>query len=101
MKRVFFFLLLATAVIEHAQAYGPDGHKIIGAIADAKLANTPTGARVSTLLDGYTLQEAANFADTIKQWDQPGIDDPKVQQYFSSHPKITAQLRALWKANPT
>ena len=49
---------------------------------------------------GYTLEEAALMADTIKQWDKPGIDDPKVQRYFSSHPKIAEQLRAFWKANP-
>ena len=58
------------------------------------------GARVSELLDGYSLQEASIMADTIKQWDKPGIEDPKVQKYFSSHPKIAEQLRAFWKANP-
>jgi len=83
-----------------AQAYGPDGHRIIGAIADQRIASTPAGARVSQLLDGYTLEEASLMADTIKQWDKPGIDDPKVQKYFSSHPKIAAQLREFWKANP-
>jgi hypothetical protein len=81
-------------------AYGPEGHKIIGGIADQRLANTPTGARVSQLLDGYTLEEVSIIADTIKQWDKPGIEDPKVQKYFSSHPKIAEQLRAFWKANP-
>jgi hypothetical protein len=30
---------------------------IIGAIADNRLAKTPTAARVSELLDGYTLRE--------------------------------------------
>mgnify|MGYP001793179379 CR=1 FL=1 len=38
--------------------------------------------------------------DTIKQCDKPGSDDPKVQKYFSSHPKIAEQLREFWKANP-
>ena len=99
-KPLVLFLLLAVAPLRQTQAYGPDGHKIIGAIADQKLANTPAGARVSALLDGYTLEEAANMADIIKQWDKPGIDDPKVQRYFSSHPKMAEQLRAFWKANP-
>jgi hypothetical protein len=99
-KLVVFPLLLLLAFVYQTQAYGPDGHKIIGAIADQKLANTPTGARVSQLLDGYTLAEASLMADTIKQWDKPGIDDPKVKKYFSSHPKIAEQLRAFWKANP-
>ena len=101
MKNLFVFSLLFLLLrVDQARAYGPDGHKIIGAIADQRLANTPTGARVSELLDGYTLQEASIMADTIKQWDKPGIDDPKVQKYFSSHPKIAEQLRAFWKANP-
>ncbi len=101
MKKLFVFLLLFEfALACSAQAYGPDGHKIIGAIADQRLAKTATGARVSELLDGYTLQEASIIPDTIKQWDKPGIDDPKVQKYFSSHSKIAEQLRAFWKANP-
>jgi len=97
------FLLPAACLFAFAvpaQAYGPDGHKIIGAIADQRLAGTPTAARVSQLLDGYTLEEASLMADTIKQWDKPEIDDPKVQKYFSSHPKIAEQLREFWKANP-
>ncbi len=55
---------------------------------------------MTELLDGYTLEEASIMADTIKQWDKPGIDDPKVLKYFSSHPKIAEQLREFWKANP-
>jgi hypothetical protein len=101
MKKIFAFaFLFGLLLVAQTRAYGPDGHKIIGAIADRKLAGTPTGARISELLDGYTLEEASIMADTIKQWDKPGIDDPKVQKYFSSHPKIADQLREFWKANP-
>jgi hypothetical protein len=76
MKKFFVFpLLFLLALVHQTQVYGPDGHKIIGANADQKLANTPTGARVSQLLDGYTLEEAALMADTIKQRDKPGIDE--------------------------
>jgi hypothetical protein len=96
----FSLLLLLLALVRQTHAYGPVAHEIIGAIVDQKLANTPAGGRVSELLDGYTLAEAANLADIIKQWDKPGIDDPKVRKYFSSHPKIAGQLRAFWKANP-
>jgi hypothetical protein len=99
MKR-FFFAFLLLAAISQSQAYGPEGHQTIGAIADKLLANTPTGAKVSALLDGYTLREVSIIPDTIKQWDKNGVDDPKVQRYFSSHPKIAEQLRAFWKANP-
>ena len=101
MKKVFVVaLLIILPPFAELRAYGPDGHMIIGAIADNRLAKTPTAARVSELLDGYTLREASIMADTIKQWDKPGIEDPKVQKYFSSHPKIAEQLRAFWSANP-
>ncbi len=101
MKKIFLCsLLLALTLSSPALAYGPGGHKIIGAIADQKLADTPAGARATELLNGYTLQEASIMVDTIKQWDKPGIDDPKVLRYFSSHPKIAQQLRDFWKANP-
>ncbi|CAN5404757.1 hypothetical protein BH20VER3_BH20VER3_01340 [soil metagenome] len=99
-KHLPAFLTLLIAAILPAHAYGPDGHKIIGGIADRKLANTPAGARVAELLDGYTLAEVSIIPDTIKQWDKPGIDDPNVQKYFSSHPKIAEQLREFWIANP-
>ena len=101
MKKVLVLaFLILSPLAREAFAYGPDGHKIVGAIADQKLAHTPAGARVAELLDGYTLEEASIMADTIKQWDKPGIDDPRVQKYFSSHPKIAEQLREFWKANP-
>ncbi len=99
-KFLFLFASCVFAFVFSAQAYGPEGHKIIGGIADQRLAGTAAGARVLQLLDRYSLEEASLFADTIKQWDKPGIDDPKVQKYFSSHPKIAAQLREFWKANP-
>ncbi len=100
MKRLLILIALTSAAILPLQAYGPDGHKIVGGIADRKLSGTPAGARVTALLEGYTLAEAAIMADTIKQWDKPGLDDPQVQKYFSSHPRIAHQLREFWKANP-
>ncbi len=100
MKKYLLILALALVAIPPARAYGPEGHQLIGAIADRLLAGTPTGAKVSELLDGYTLREVAIIPDTIKQWDTKGVDDPMVQLYFSSHPRIAAQLRAFWQANP-
>ncbi|HEY1769942.1 MAG TPA: S1/P1 nuclease [Chthoniobacterales bacterium] len=99
MKKILVLLLLCAAV-PRARAYGPEGHEIVGAIADRLLANTPAGAKVSALLDGMTLEEAATIPDTIKAWDTNGVDNPKAQEYFSVHPKIGEQLRAFWKANP-
>jgi len=80
------------------QAYGPDGHEIVGAIADERLANTPTAAKIWALLDGITLEKAAVIADEIKGWDKKGVDDSKAFHY-SAHPKIDRQLRDFWRAN--
>ncbi len=99
MERLLF-LLLALSVVPTLFAYGPEGHQIVGAVADRLLTGTPAGKKVSELLDGYSLREVAIIPDTIKQWDKKGVEDPMVQRYFSSHPRIAEQLRAFWKANP-
>ena len=55
-------LLVAFAVVAFPAsilAYGPLGHQIVGAIADERLANTPTAAKVYALLDGLRLEKAA------------------------------------------
>src|SRR5438270_7463909 len=79
-------------------AYAPLGHQIVGAIADERLANTPTAAKVYTLLDGLTLEKAALIADEIKGWDSKGADDPRLFHY-SAHRNIDRQLRDFWRAN--
>lgn len=92
---LFFFLLWANS----AFGYGAIGHQIVGAVADKKLAGTPAGKKVTELLDGITLEKAAVIADEIKGWDKPGPDDPGIFHY-SAHPRIDAQLRDFWHANP-
>ena len=79
-------------------AYGPLGHQIVGAIADERLANTPTAAKVHALLDGLKLEKAALLPDEIKGWDKKGIDDPRSFRY-SAHRNIDKQLRDFWRAN--
>ena len=79
-------------------AYGPLGHQIVGAIADERLANTPTATKVSSLLDGLTLEKAALIADEIKGWDKKGVDDPR-SFHYSRHRNIDRQLRDFWRAN--
>jgi S1/P1 Nuclease len=94
-------VLVAFAVVTFRSsvcAYGPLGHKIVGAIADERLANTPTAAKVSALLDGLTLEKAALIADEIKGWDDKGVDDPKSFRY-SWYRNIDRQLRDFWRAN--
>jgi S1/P1 Nuclease len=82
-----------------AQAYGPLGHEIVGAIADERLANTPTAAKISALLDGLTLEKAGLVADEIRGWDKKGVDDPR-SFHYSAHRNIDRQLRDFWRANP-
>ena len=80
-------------------AYGPLGHEIVGAIADRKLAGTPTAEKIKTLLDGIPLERASLIADDIKSWDKNGPDDRR-GIHFLGHPEIEQQLHDFWKANP-
>ncbi|PYL04729.1 MAG: S1/P1 Nuclease, partial [Verrucomicrobia bacterium] len=58
-----FILVIYLAVVCRAYAYGPLGHEIVGAIADRKLAGTPTAEKIRTLLDGISLERASLIAD--------------------------------------
>src|SRR5215212_7208453 len=93
-------LIAFTVVAFHAStfAYGPLGHEIVGAIADERLTNTLTAAKVYALLDGLRLEEAALLADEIKSWDKKGVDHPR-SFHYSAHRNIDKQLRDFWRAN--
>src|SRR5436189_6262130 len=94
-------VLIAFAVLAlraSTLAYGPLGHEIIGAIADERLANTPTAAKIRALLNGMTLEKAAVIPDEIKGWDKKGVDDPK-SFHYTAYRKIDMQLRDFWRAN--
>jgi hypothetical protein len=94
-------ILAAIAVVAFRASilgYGPLGHEIVGAIADERLANTPTATKVEALLDGLTLEKAALIADEIKGWDEKGYDDPR-SFHYSAHRNIEKQLRDFWRAN--
>jgi S1/P1 Nuclease len=98
------YLKLAIAVfslfiLQNAGAYGPIGHQIVGAVADEKLAGSETGRKVTALLDGMTLEKVSVIPDEIRGWDKTGPDDPGIFHY-SAHPRIDAQLRDYWHANP-
>lgn len=92
-------LFLALFWVNAAFGYGPIGHQIVGAVADQKLAGTEAGKKVASLLDGMSLEKVSVIADEIKGWDKLGPDDPGIFHY-SAHPRIDAQLRAFWHANP-
>src|SRR6266516_934453 len=91
-------ILLTAGFCPRLQAYAPLGHEIVGAIADERLVNTPTAAKISILIDGMTLEKAAVIPDEIKGWDKKGVDVPQAFHY-SAHSKIDRQLRDFWRAN--
>jgi S1/P1 Nuclease len=95
--RTLFLVFLGFSTA--ARAYGPLGHEIVGAIADERLANTPTAIKIRALLDGLTLEKAAVIPDEIKGWDKKGVDDPR-SFHYSAHRNIDRQLRNFWRANP-
>src|SRR5689334_15328616 len=99
MQRTFgLALLLTVGLAGTVKSYGPTGHQIVGAIADERLANTPTGKKVAALIDGFTLEKASVIADEIKGWDKKTPDDPTIFHY-SRRPQIDAQLVDFWHAN--
>jgi hypothetical protein len=92
-------IFVAVRFVISAQAYGPLGHEIVGAIADERLGNTVTAAKINALLDGFTLEKAGLIADEIRGWDKKGVDDPR-SFHYSAHRNIDRQLRDFWRANP-
>jgi hypothetical protein len=88
---------IALGVVAQVHAYAPLGHEIVGAIADERLANTPTAVKIRALVGGLSLEKAALLADTIKGWDKKGVDNPK--SFHVASPKIDRQLRDFWRAN--
>ena len=91
-------LLVGWFLVPAGLAYGPNGHQIVGAIADERLANTPAGNKIRGLLEGFALQKAAVIPDEIKGWDKKGVDDPGAFRY-RSRPGVDAQLADFWRAN--
>ena len=108
MKKFIAVLLTIGLLAGSGFGYGGRGHRLVGAIADRRLANTKNEAikkKLKKLLDGLTLEEASTLPDGIKDWD-PKPDDPnnrfppKEPFHVKGHPKIEVQLRAFVNANP-
>ena len=95
---VLVAIFIAVRFTEPLQAYAPLGHEIVGAMADERLANTPTEVKIRALLNGMTLEKAAVIPDEIKGWDKKGVDDPK-SFHYAAYRKIDMQLRDFWRAN--
>lgn len=96
--RILCGCILGGLLAMNASAYGPDGHKLVGNIADKLLDGKPAAAKIDTLLDGMTLGEAALLPDEIKGWDKINPEEPDAF-HLDKHPEIEAQLIAYWEAN--
>ena len=98
--RVIFVSFVILASVARSFGYGPQGHEIVGGIADKVIANAPAAKKIYALTDGITLQRASTIADEIRAWDKSGIDDPGAFPHYPDHPGIDKQLREFWSANP-
>lgn len=99
MKKLVVVLWSIFLLPLSALSYGQRGHLLVGAIADLRLAkDKKIAAKVRDLLDGGTLEAVANFADSIKGWDDCGR--PAGQYAVPASKRINAELRAFVKANP-
>ncbi len=99
LKRSAAAVVLFLAGAGAALAYGPEGHRMVGAIADECLTKEPAAAKIRELLDGLTLEQAAGLPDSIKAWDRDTPNDPNTW-HLKDHPTIERQLKAFWQANP-
>jgi hypothetical protein len=90
--------IVLAATSAAALGYGPEGHRLVGAIADECLSRDGTGPRVCALLDGLTLEQAAGLPDNIKAWDRDTPDDPHTW-HMQGHAELEKQLKAFWQAN--
>jgi hypothetical protein len=97
LRSLVLGISITLGVVAPTYGYAPLGHEIVGAIADDRLANTPTAAKIRALIGNLSLEKAALLADTIKGWDKKGADSPK--SFRVASPKIDGQLRDFWRAN--
>jgi hypothetical protein len=97
LRALLLGISMAFGLATQLHAYAPLGHEIVGAIADERLANTSTAAKVRALIGGLSLEKASLLADTIKGWDKKGVDNPK--PFRGASPTIDRQLRDFWRAN--
>ena len=97
-KRALLVAVLLVSLATAVLAYGPNGHQIVGAVADERLVNSPAAGKIRRLLQGYALQKASVIPDEIKGWDKNGVDHPGIFRY-SSRPIVDANLADFWRAN--
>jgi hypothetical protein len=66
MRKLVPLLLIISLLPATTFAYGPRGHKLVGSIADKRLAeNQAVAKKVRNMLDGLTLARVATLPDEI------------------------------------
>ena len=98
INRIVAALLLVSLLSINGFAYGPRGHRLVGAIAERRLQkdNQAVAQKVRELLNGLTLERVATLPDEIKSWDdcgRPATQGPVINK------RILDELRAFHTAN--
>jgi hypothetical protein len=88
MKKLACVLALASAFVSQgASAWGNDGHRAVGAIADKLLKGSKAEAQIKALLlPGETLESIANWPDCVKGT-YCGPQSPEMVDYVNANPK--------------
>lgn len=88
MKKLTCVLALAGAFMTgNALAWGNDGHRAVGAIADQLLKGSAAQAKIAALLlPGETLESIANWPDCVKG-SYCGPQSPEMLAYVAANPK--------------
>lgn len=88
MKKLTCVLALAGAFMSgNALAWGNDGHRAVGAIADQLLKGSAAQAKIAALLlPGETLESIANWPDCVKGT-YCGPQSPEMLAYVAANPK--------------
>ena len=86
MKHLLTVVALASAfAAQSAHAWGSDGHRVVGAIADKMLKGSNAEKQVKALLlPGETLESMANWADCVKGT-YCGPQTPEMQSYVTGN----------------
>jgi hypothetical protein len=83
-KTCMLITSILIAQFTRAFGFGPEGHRIVGAIADALIADKPAMSHVQKLLDGKSLSAVANWADDAKY--NPNPNDPDMVAFIAANP---------------
>ena len=93
MKKLLIASLVLCLLSVSTLAYGERGHRLVGAIADRRVArNQALANKVRQLLGGMTLERVSTLPDEIKGW-QCGDSPPPGSS------RVMRELRAFVNAN--